>query len=143
MSDDFRSVGLGQATSLPTVCAAAVPRAVGPLLIGAPTRGADYTARGGGSRVAGRELEIAERLGGTINSVPLAVVMLDRSGANLVAPSRLGLPEDDREWGRRLPSLAAIGWSFVLTLSTMAAFGVSGRVWLGIPAGRRSWYARY
>jgi hypothetical protein len=63
--------------------------------------------------VAGRELEIAERLGGTINSVPLAVVMLDRSGANLVAPSRLGLPEDDREWGRRLPSLAAIGWSFV------------------------------
>jgi hypothetical protein len=41
------------------------------------------------------------------------VVMLDRSGANLVAPSRLGLPEDDREWGRRLPSLAAIGWSFV------------------------------
>jgi hypothetical protein len=58
-------------------------------------------------------LEIAERLGSTINSVPLAVVMLDRSGANLVAPSRLGLPEDDREWGRRLPSLAAIGWSFV------------------------------
>jgi hypothetical protein len=50
----LRSVGLGQATSLPTVCAAAVPRAVGPLLIGAPTRGADYTARGGGSRVGDR-----------------------------------------------------------------------------------------
>ena len=43
-----------------------------------------------GARGAGRELEIGERLGSTINSVPLAVVMLDRSGANLVAPSRLG-----------------------------------------------------
>jgi hypothetical protein len=50
----LRSVGLGQATSLPTVCAAAVPRAVGPLLIGAPTRGGDHTARGGGSRVGDR-----------------------------------------------------------------------------------------
>jgi hypothetical protein len=93
--------------------------------------------------VAARELEIAERLGSTINSVPLAVVMLDRSGANLVAPSRLGLPEDDREWGRRLPSLAAIGWSFVFDALDYGRLGVSGRVWLGITAGRRSWYARY
>ena len=85
MSGDFRFVGLGQATSLPTVCAAAVPRAVGQLLAIAPTHGAGDMARG-----AGRELEIGERLGSTINAVPLAVVMLDRSGANLVAPSRLG-----------------------------------------------------
>jgi hypothetical protein len=76
MSGESRTVGLGQATSLLTVCAAPVPRAAGQLLTSAPTCGADYTARGGGSRVgdrvAGRELEIAERLGSTINAVPLA-----------------------------------------------------------------------
>jgi hypothetical protein len=54
MSGETRSVGLGQVTSLPTVRAAPVPRAVGQLLTSAPTRGADYMARGGGLRMGDR-----------------------------------------------------------------------------------------
>jgi hypothetical protein len=50
--DSVRWAGAG--TSLPTVRAAPVPRAVGQLLTSAPTRGADYMARGGGSRMGDR-----------------------------------------------------------------------------------------
>ncbi|MGH3780427.1 MAG: hypothetical protein ACRDRO_07310 [Pseudonocardiaceae bacterium] len=52
----------------------------------APRRAAPVIRLG----AAGRELEIGERLGSASDAVLLAVVMLDRSGANLVAPSRLG-----------------------------------------------------
>lgn len=74
--------------------------------------------------------------------MPLAVVMLGRSSANLIAPRRLMdalmmILNGDAGWR---PTLAAIGWSFVLDAPDYLwrTFGVSGRV-LGISAGRRSW----
>jgi hypothetical protein len=88
MSGECWSVGLGLAASLPTVCATPMPRAVGKLLTSAPMRGADYTARGW--RVESwksRSDSVAP-----LDAVALAVVMLRRPGANLVAARRLKGP---------------------------------------------------
>lgn len=65
--------------------------------------------------------------------MPLAVVMLGRSSANLIAPRRLMdslrmILNGDAGWR---PTLAAIGWSFVLDALEYgrARYWVSGRVW--------------
>jgi hypothetical protein len=77
--------------------------------------------------------------------VLLAVVMLGRSGANLVASRRLkGFLRVivNGEAGLR-PSLAAIGWSFVLdTLDYGRPSGSSPRA-VGHICRSRSWYSCY